>query len=289
MTTFISTCPICGADFTNCTNADGIPHQKTCSIKCARISGGLVKRAKRIEHTCPICGKTFADIPSRKRKYCSRKCQGIAKIATRKTTELICEFCQQPFTILGDPFGWTTHRMPRFCSRECSGRGTAKEQGLHVRKKVLSTCLHCGTPFSRIPRHDGRKSLYCSRSCFHAHHRGSNHQCWQGGHDTYYGPNWEEQRARALARDKHICQVCGAIAADLDRSLSVHHITLRSLFNRDWEKANHLDNLFPVCEPCHGRIHADPSKFPNNPKYGKNSSLKPIARRYEQNYLPTLA
>ena len=38
-----------------------------------------------------------------------------------------------------------------------------------------------------------------------------------------YGPNWEQQRRRALARDEERCTVCGAEARP-GQGLHVHHV-----------------------------------------------------------------
>lgn len=75
---------------------------------------------------------------------------------------------------------------------------------------------------------------------------------WKGGYEPYYGPNWNEQRRRALERDDHICQKCGMTEDGNGRSLSVHHIIpFREFGIERYEGANRLGNLASLCQHCH--------------------------------------
>lgn len=67
-----------------------------------------------------------------------------------------------------------------------------------------------------------------------------------------YGTNWSKQRRRCLDRDDHACRVCETPQSDLDRELSVHHITPRSTFDGTPREMNALDNLVSLCPSCHG-------------------------------------
>lgn len=70
-----------------------------------------------------------------------------------------------------------------------------------------------------------------------------------------YGPNWQEQRAKALERDDHRCRTCGA-AAEL---LHVHHVRPFRDYgyvpgrNRNYRQANRVENLVTLCPSCHRR------------------------------------
>lgn len=66
-----------------------------------------------------------------------------------------------------------------------------------------------------------------------------------------YGPNWSKQRRKCLERDGHSCRVCGIEQSDLERELSVHHITPRRQYDGNWEQ-NDLENLITLCPECHG-------------------------------------
>jgi DEAD/DEAH box helicase domain-containing protein len=73
-----------------------------------------------------------------------------------------------------------------------------------------------------------------------------------------YGPNWQEQRQKALARDNHRCRTCGATAQP-GQGLHVHHLRPFREYgyvsgrNRNYERANRLDNLLTLCASCHRR------------------------------------
>ena len=73
-----------------------------------------------------------------------------------------------------------------------------------------------------------------------------------------YGPDWPEQRARALRRDEWKCCECG-LTMNAHRSiwngegLHVHHLKKLREFDTP-EAANRLENLVTVCRRCHWRI-----------------------------------
>lgn len=73
-----------------------------------------------------------------------------------------------------------------------------------------------------------------------------------------YGPNWQQQRQLALARDHHACRTCGATGG----MLHVHHIRPFREFgyvpgeNDHYRAANQLDNLVTLCPSCHRQAEA---------------------------------
>lgn len=76
---------------------------------------------------------------------------------------------------------------------------------------------------------------------------GKNNPRWRGGYEPFYGPDWREQRKKALERDKHICQICGS--PETTYKHDVHHIKPY----RE-SKDNSLSNLITLCRPCHLKI-----------------------------------
>jgi len=86
---------------------------------------------------------------------------------------------------------------------------------------------------------------------------GNDNPAWKGGYDPYYGPNWKEQRRKALDRDNGTCQGCGRTASDLGQRPDVHHITPFREFD-DYEEANKLSNLVCLCRSCHGEWEGIP-------------------------------
>ncbi|MGB9800111.1 MAG: DEAD/DEAH box helicase [Thermanaerothrix sp.] len=66
-----------------------------------------------------------------------------------------------------------------------------------------------------------------------------------------YGPNWEQQRQLARARDHYTCQQCGA--RENGNAFHVHHRVPFRRFSSP-EEANRLENLITLCPRCHRRL-----------------------------------
>lgn len=77
-----------------------------------------------------------------------------------------------------------------------------------------------------------------------------------GGRLNYYGPNWQEQREKALRRDGYVCQDCRMTNSEHYReygqSLHMHHIRRFRGFDH-YEEANRIVNLVTLCQSCHGK------------------------------------
>ena len=84
-----------------------------------------------------------------------------------------------------------------------------------------------------------------------------------------YGPNWQQQRRLALARDNHRCRTCGAgpdLAASgkVTRSITLHVHHIRPFreygyvpgHNENYLLANDLENLVTLCPGCHRQAEA---------------------------------
>jgi DEAD/DEAH box helicase domain-containing protein len=76
-----------------------------------------------------------------------------------------------------------------------------------------------------------------------------------------YGPNWKEQRQKALTRDGNRCRTCGSEARP-GAGLHVHHIRPFRDYgyvpgkNEAYLDANAEDNLVTLCPSCHRRAEA---------------------------------
>lgn len=76
------------------------------------------------------------------------------------------------------------------------------------------------------------------------------------------GPNWEQQRNRARARDGYHCRHCG-VPERPNRAHDVHHIEPFRTFgyvrgeNDRYLEANRLENLVSLCRSCHRRVEVD--------------------------------
>lgn len=194
-----------------------------------------------ITSICQFCNQPFTwhSKPSLKeRQFCSHTCF-LASIRN-EPKKFICPQCGKIFYRQVTP-----SYEPKFCSRSC------RAESLRVEPKEF-VCLNCGKVFYRKTKLSRPLPKYCSLTCFHARRRGINHPNWQGGHDHYYGPNWEADRLVALERDRYTCQHCGITKEQLD----VHHIVSRRAFNGDWDSANESNNLITLCSSCHACLHA---------------------------------
>ena len=76
------------------------------------------------------------------------------------------------------------------------------------------------------------------------------------------GPNWDQQRKRARARDGYRCRHCG-VGEREGRAHDVHHIQPFRTFgyargqNDYYLEANRLENLVTLCRSCHRRVEVD--------------------------------
>ena len=74
-----------------------------------------------------------------------------------------------------------------------------------------------------------------------------------------YGPNWQQQRNAARARDGYRCTLCGA-PEPAGRQHDVHHQQPFRAFsyipgkNEAYRQANRLENLATLCRHCHQRV-----------------------------------
>jgi DEAD/DEAH box helicase domain-containing protein len=88
---------------------------------------------------------------------------------------------------------------------------------------------------------------------------------WQEGilaRPNEYGPNWRQQRRKALERDGYRCRTCGANGGPGGITLHVHHIRPFRDYNyipgvnENYLQANQVDNLVSLCPSCHRRAEA---------------------------------
>jgi DEAD/DEAH box helicase domain-containing protein len=76
-----------------------------------------------------------------------------------------------------------------------------------------------------------------------------------------YGPNWDEQRRKARARDGYRCTQCNAPERE-NQQHDVHHIKPFRDFgyvrgkNQAYREANQLDNLLTLCRACHQAVES---------------------------------
>lgn len=235
------------------------------------------------EIECDNCGELTYKKPCRIERseydFCSTEChnefqKGLRtgeESATYKERETYtCQYC-------GDEKETTPYDAENkvYCSQECmskdfkdrmSGEGNPSWNGGMVEVE----CEWCGSVDEYVPaRAEHRR--FCSGPCHKewlSHERrgrawmGEDNPAWAGGQerDRNYGPNWEEQRQKALERDSHECMLCRST-----QDLHVHHKKPIRNFSKDmrgwWRRANCLDNLITLCRSCHMTVHGNPEEY----------------------------
>ncbi|MGC8875280.1 MAG: Zn-binding domain-containing protein, partial [Chloroflexia bacterium] len=98
-----------------------------------------------------------------------------------------------------------------------------------------------------------------------------------------YGPNWEEQRRLARARDGFVCRVCGIPESVVGHEHDVHHVIPFRRFgyrpgeNDAYLQANRLENLITLCRRCHARADHGPREEPVAALQGLGYLLRQVA------------
>lgn len=193
-------------------------------------------KVDRITKKCKWCEKEFQILESQVKrgrgKYCSRKCQGAAKIEHLNLTRKPAQTNSGWFKV-GEVAG---HNNPKWVD------------------PIEKICEYCNKRFTLKPwilRQPGNKGRFCSIECRGAHRReyesGPNSKFYVGGKHPYHGRNWPAIRQIVIATQNGCCADCSKYVGD---SLPVHHIKPFRLF-RNSADANRLDNLVGLCQSCH--------------------------------------
>lgn len=221
-----------------------------------RFAHGESLAKKKCE--CEYCGEVFEEYQSRikngKGRYCSKDCKH-----EDGRVEVSCSYC-------GDTVSKTKNRAGRYsnhyCSQECNRAymrtGGEAAPGWDGGAVVTKECDVCEDDVTRT-RSQFYDRVFCSIECMALGSQGENSPLWEGGSISWYGPNWDDQRTKALERDNHECQACGMGAGEhktvFGRDLDVHHIRPLRVFKTgsefDYESANALSNLSTLCRICH--------------------------------------
>jgi 5-methylcytosine-specific restriction endonuclease McrA len=257
-------CPKCGKELANVAGM---------STHHTRSHGGYVYLVK----DCAGCGgeiaKRLSDYNENADKhYCSNECMSAWRSENCSGEQHPRWNSDQPVVdccICGDPVrrpqSYVDQHDKITCSKECRSEVLSdimsKENNPNWKDNshTTSKCGHCEEEFEHVISRD---RSYCSRSCRAKDRTGKEAPNWKGGWESeYYGPNWEEQRDRALERDGNECVYCGVSQDDAKGKtgspLHVHHRQRKETFrdgsgNLDYESANALSNLITLCVVCHG-------------------------------------
>ena len=169
-----------------------------------------------------------------------------------------CVICQREFP---SPLRYSKRLFT--CSKYCG----KVRNGLLKIKGFYRLCKVCDKPIWVMSCHSKTK-FFCSQACKSLSQTFCHSLITDGlktGAKKYYGPNWIQQRKRARKRDSYTCQNpdCRKTEKEYGQELSVHH-KKPFVFFKDYLKANKLENLISLCEPCHRKEHVGeqhPLKF----------------------------
>jgi 5-methylcytosine-specific restriction endonuclease McrA len=243
-----------------------------CSTECK----DSFESSDGLDTTCSECGDKIHVPPShidevdgyeQNNYFCNKECESSFKSREwvgedhpswdggRK--QLYCNECGERYFIKKSKTD-----KSKFCSKDC------RRKSWKVDKEEYN-CVNCGDIVKKKPYSVKGENTTCSKKCkkefMSSIRKGEQNPCWEGGRFEYYGPNWAEQREKALARDSHQCQECGMELTEhiekFDQELHVHHkVPRRQIIDEDeptfeqFELANSLDNLVTLCNSCHGKL-----------------------------------
>lgn len=198
-------------------------------------------RPPKLTLECYWCGGIFERFRSaykRRRNvnskdFCCRECY--MAFRQRTNLEVVCECCGKRITKRRSVYDRYLKKIFH-CSREC-------QKGNPI------NCDWCGKSFHR-KQSELTENNFCSKECCTHFQVGKNNPNWRGGHERYYGSDWNSQRNKARKRDNNTCQDCGK--TDDYRLLDVHHIIPFKTFGlKNHKEANRLSNLITLCHTCH--------------------------------------
>lgn len=263
-------CPECERSFTN---------QRGVKSHYAREHEGTLYE---VDLECDWCGEEYQTEPYKAERgdhnFCGQKCWGewfshneeLHKDRERVQTE--CANCSAELELKPSHYKKDGNN---FCNRECSSEW--KSENITGEKhpnweggKSERECTYCGSSVHRYKR-QFRAMPFCDHDCYGAwlseNKSGENSTRWKGG-DTlgniYYGPNWIQQKKKALRRDQYRCQRCFKSENELTRKPDVHHLKRirwykNNLDAPEWyKKGNKLDNLVCLCPSCHRKWEGIP-------------------------------
>lgn len=228
--------------------------RKFCSPQCywSYMSRSAREAKDKTKGTPPLCacgcGKpvNFDYRTGKWRKYLSNHQLERLHEERRQKKYIMNRICVRCGKSSHEPPSRSKRYKHDFCSEKCYGEWKTR--------RIQLQCEYCGKIVERQPKRVEKSNhYYCSTRCRGLAWRGGKNPNWKGGYEPYYGPNWHEQRGKALERDNHICQLCGV--PENGRQHDAHHIVpFREFGLGRYEEANRLENLITLCPSCHMKV-----------------------------------
>jgi predicted transcriptional regulator/5-methylcytosine-specific restriction endonuclease McrA len=193
-----------------------------------------------------------------------------------------CRYCGNKFIPQDSSASHIARNIPKYCTKKC--RNNAR------RSRVIVACSNpnCKKLIEKVPCELKRHpccDIYCASQWKMATRfsAGENNPAWRGGISYgFRGENWDEQRQKALERDKYTCQRCSLSRREIQQKkllgLDVHHIRPYHLFSH-YVEANKLENLKTLCRICHMiEEHQFIKAHPKEPQLRRIPKTEPAQR-----------
>lgn len=184
--------------------------------------------------------------------------QELGKAPTQEEMNDLGRFSQRPYYRVWDSWGEALRAAGLDPERDF---GTPKDELLEEMRRLADELGR--TPTMEQMKELGRYSVWPYLRAFESYNEAVReadlsvnkvHGTLEGTVD--YGPDWPEQREKALERDNWICQDPNCDVTDEEhrgmhgQGLDVHHIKKVRLFEKE-EDAHRLENLVALCRACH--------------------------------------
>lgn len=222
-------------------------------------------------YDCDNCGKEIEVNSWLRRKgsdhqFCSKDCS--AEYFTISKEQLISDY-KKIYNKIGCHPGideiseYGNHGVDTYYKNFDTLNDVADAAGIPKKSQTTETvnCENCNSEISKPVSRVTDSRDFCDRECYFEWMRDGNLRDSSIERPPNYGPNWLQQRRKAMERDNNTCQSCGMSSkAHKDMcgmDLHVHHITPWHEFD-DYERRNKLSNLITLCAACHHKWESMP-------------------------------
>lgn len=165
------------------------PTRKFCSRACAKKNRKLQDRERKRNFSQPkLCLSCAKQLPEKKSKFCSQACFLKSRNAPGQSTK---DARQKRLFLAHVPLLAARLVSPEEVER-WSAEASEISWSIRLPKSTQPVlCLRCGNPTPRAPRFQ-RRSIFCSRACYHAHRKDALTLDSTGAaHSHYYGKDKE--------------------------------------------------------------------------------------------------
>ena len=250
--------------------------------------------SKTHTYICEYCHKKFKG-DSKKPKYCSQKCMGLAYRKEESHITYKCEMCGKEKTVKIQIYNSAEHH---FCSCKCRSKyRSLYESGINSDRydRVKIECEICGkTSYITKTQYNNTTHHYCSKKCssigWTKFYSGKDNPLYErkrpdmlGDKNSSWNPNLTQRdreygriseelkkwRLDVLERDNYTCQITGKRGGELN----CHHL---NSYHWDKENRTNVDNGITLSKEIHELFHHI---------YGYKNNTKEQFEEFKQRYI----